>query len=319
VTGAPAPKAKVWFVGAGPGAADLLTLRAARVIAVADVVVWASSLVHADVLAHARPGAEIVDSAALPLEGVRPLYERALAEDLVLARIHSGDPALWGAVQEQRELCDELGLPHETVPGVSAYAAVAALAGRELTVPELAQSVILTRLGGGKTPMPAGEEIADLARHGTTMAVFLSAARSGQLQAELLAGGYPPDTPVVVAYRATWPDGLIVDCTVGTLADTVRARKLWKHTLFLVGPALAACGARSHLYHPGHFHGHRRADRAARAALRSGGGREARGRDKQSGGGREARGRDKQSGGGREARGRDEQSAAGAAPREAKP
>ena len=284
MTGALAPKAKVWFVGAGPGAADLLTLRAARVIGMADVVVWASSLVHADVLSHARPGAEIVDSAALPLEGVRPLYERALAEDLVVARIHSGDPALWGAVQEQRELCDELGLPHETVPGVSAYAAVAALAGRELTVPELAQSVILTRLGGGKTPMPAGEEIADLARHGTTMAVFLSAARSGQLQAELLSGGYPPDTPAVVAYRATWPDGLIVDCTVGTLADTVRARKLWKHTLFLVGPALAARGTRSHLYHPGHFHGHRRADRAARAALLSGGGREARGRDKQSAG-----------------------------------
>ena len=264
-------RAKVWFIGAGPGAADLLTLRAAAVIAAADVVIWASSLVQAEVLEHARPGAQIVDSAALPLEDVRALYERALAEDLVVARIHSGDPALWSAVQEQRELCDELGLPHETIPGVSAYSAVAALAGRELTVPELAQSVILTRLGGGKTPMPAGEEVAELARHGTTMAVFLSAARSGQLQAELLAGGYPPDTPVVVAYRATWPDELIVDCTVGTLADTVRARKLWKHTLFLVGPALAASGTRSHLYHPGHFHSYRRADRAARAVLRTAG------------------------------------------------
>ena len=264
-----ASRPKVWFVGAGPGAADLLTLRAAAAIAASDVVVWASSLVHADVLAHARPGAQIVDSAALPLEDVRALYERALAADLVVARIHSGDPALWGAVQEQRELCDELGLPHETVPGVSAYSAVAALAGRELTIPELAQSVILTRLGGGKTPMPAGEELAGLARHGTTMAIFLSAARSGQLQAELLAGGYPPDTPVVVAYRATWPDELIVECTVGALAETVRARKLWKHTLFLVGPALAAAGTRSHLYHPGHFHGFRRADRQARLGLRA--------------------------------------------------
>ena len=264
-----ASRPKVWFVGAGPGAADLLTLRAAAAIAASDVVVWASSLVHADVLAHARPGAQIVDSAALPLEDVRALYERALATDLVVARIHSGDPALWGAVQEQRELCDELGLPHETVPGVSAYSAVAALAGRELTIPELAQSVILTRLGGGKTPMPAGEELAGLARHGTTMAIFLSAARSGQLQAELLAGGYPPGTPVVVAYRATWPDELIVECTVGTLAETVRARKLWKHTLFLVGPALAAAGTRSHLYHPGHFHGFRRADRQARLGLRA--------------------------------------------------
>jgi precorrin-4/cobalt-precorrin-4 C11-methyltransferase len=333
VTGAaPAPaRAKVWFVGAGPGAADLLTLRAAKVIAAADIVIWASSLVQAEVLDHARPGAQIVDSAALPLEAVRALCERALAEDLVVARIHSGDPALWGAVQEQRELCDRLGLPHETVPGVSAYSAVAALAGRELTVPELAQSVILTRLGGGKTPMPAGEEIAGFARHGTTMAVFLSAARSGQLQAELLDGGYPPDTPVLVAYRATWPDELLVECTVGALAETVRARKLWKHTLFLVGPALAASGTRSHLYHPGHFHSRRRAqpqarrelrtaDAAARGRAQTGGGREARGREELAGGGREARGRDEQAGGGREARGRDEQRAgAGQAEREAGP
>jgi precorrin-4/cobalt-precorrin-4 C11-methyltransferase len=117
--------------------------------------------------------------------------------------------------------------------------------------------------------MPPGEEIAGFARHGATMAVFLSAARSGQLQAELLDGGYPPDTPVLVAYRATWPDELVVDCTVGTLAETVRARKLWKHTLFLVGPALAASGTRSHLYHPGHFHGHRRAQPQARRELRA--------------------------------------------------
>jgi len=274
VTGAGQPatgaahQAKVWFVGAGPGAADLLTLRAAAVIAAADIVIWAASLVHPDVLTHARPGAEVVDSAQLPLEGVRGLYQRALAENLTVARIHSGDPALWGAVQEQRELCDELGLAHETVPGVSAYAAVAAIADRELTVPEVAQSVILTRLGGGKTPMPAGEDLRDLARHGTTMAVFLSAARSGQLQAELLAGGYPADTPVVLAYQATWPDELVVECTVGTLEQTVKARKLWKHTLFLVGPALAAQGTRSRLYHPGHFHGFRRADRQARIALR---------------------------------------------------
>lgn len=260
--------AKVWFVGAGPGAADLLTLRAARVVAEADVIVWAASLVHPDVLEHARPDAEIVDSALLPLEGVRPLYERAVRDGLVVARIHSGDPALWGAVQEQREICDEVGLAHETVPGVSAFSAVAALVDRELTVPEVAQSVILTRLGGGKTPMPEGEEVRELARHGTTMALFLSAARSGQLQEELLDGGYPPATPVVVAYRATWPDELVVTCTVGTLAATVKEHRLWKHTIFLVGAALAAGGTRSHLYHPGHFHGFRKADREARRSLR---------------------------------------------------
>ncbi len=260
--------AKVWFVGAGPGAADLLTLRAARAIAEADVVVWASSLVHDDVLEHVKRGAEVVDSAQLPLEGVRPLYERAVRDGLVVARIHSGDPALWGAVQEQRELCEELGLAHETIPGVSAFSAVAAVVGRELTVPEVAQSVVLTRLGGGKTPMPPGEEVRDFARHGTTMALFLSAARSGQLQEELLDGGYPPETPCVVAYQATWPEELVVCCRLDELEATVKEHRLWKHTLVLVGPALAADGRRSHLYHPGHFHGYRRADRDARRALR---------------------------------------------------
>ncbi|MFR9778098.1 precorrin-4 C(11)-methyltransferase [Micromonospora sp. MS34] len=259
---------KVWFVGAGPGAADLLTLRAARVIAEADVVIWAASLVHADVLVHARADAEIVDSSRLPVEGVLPLYRRAAAQGLTVARIHSGDPALWGAVQEQLDACQALGLAVEIVPGVSSFTAVAARVGRELTIPEVAQSVILTRLEGGRTPMPPRERVRDFARHGTTMALFLSAARSGQAQAELLAGGYPPDTPVVVAYQATWPDELLLRCALGELADTVRAHKLWKHTLFLVGPALAATGTRSHLYHPGHFHTYRRAEPAARAGLR---------------------------------------------------
>ena len=259
---------KLWFIGAGPGAADLLTLRAVRAISCADVVVWAASLVHADVLAHARPGAQLVDSSQLALEGVRPLYERAVREGLVVARIHSGDPGLWGAVQEQRELCDEVGLPYETVPGVSAFSAVAALIERELTVPQVAQSVVLTRLEGGKTPMPSGESVLEFARHGTTMAVFLSAARSGQLAAELSAGGYADDTPCVVAYAATWPDQLVVRCRLADLEAACKEHKLWKHTLILVGPALAGAGARSHLYHPGHFHGFRRAEVAARRALK---------------------------------------------------
>ena len=259
---------KLWFVGAGPGAADLLTLRAVRVIAAADIVVWAASLVHSDVLAHARPGADIVDSAQLSLEGVRPLYERAVRDGLVVARIHSGDPALWGAVQEQRELCEQVGLPYETIPGVSAFSAVAALVERELTIPEVAQSVVLTRLEGGKTPMPPGESVREFARHGTTMAVFLSAARSGQLAAELSAGGLPDDTPCVVAHAATWPEEIVVRCRLADLEAACKEHKLWKHTLILVGPALAGAGTRSHLYHPGHFHGHRRADGAARRALK---------------------------------------------------
>jgi precorrin-4/cobalt-precorrin-4 C11-methyltransferase len=259
---------KVTFIGAGPGAADLITLRGARAIGAADIVIWASSLVQAEILEHAAPGAEIVDSAALPIEGVIPYYERAAAQDLRVARVHSGDPSLWGAIQEQVERADALGLEVEIVPGVSAFSAVAARAGRELTIPQVAQSVILTRLEGGKTPMPPGESIRSFAAHGTTMAVFLSAARSGPLAAELLAGGYPQDTPVIVASRATWPDEELAWCTIGTLEQTVKDRKLWKHTLFLIGPALGAEGTRSHLYHPGHFHGHRRADPAARAVLR---------------------------------------------------
>ncbi|GAB3213976.1 precorrin-4 C(11)-methyltransferase [Marinactinospora endophytica] len=262
---------RVTFIGAGPGAADLLTIRAARAIGAADVVIWAASLVHPDVLEHARPDAEIVDSAKLPMEGVLPYYERALREGLHVVRIHSGDPSLWGAMQEQLERCAELGVATEVVPGVSSFSAVAAIAGRELTVPEVAQSVILTRLGGGKTPMPAGEEVREFARHGTTMALFLSAARSGRLQAELLEGGYPPETPCIVAYRATWPEELVVRCILADLEATVKEHRLWKHTLVLVGPALAAGGTRSHLYHPGHFHEHRRADRAARRALREAG------------------------------------------------
>jgi precorrin-4/cobalt-precorrin-4 C11-methyltransferase len=259
---------KVWFVGAGPGAADLLTLRAARVIGTADVVIWAASLVHPDVLAHAAQDAEIIDSARLTIEDVLPVYRRAAAEGLVVVRIHSGDPSLWGAVQEQLDRCVELGLDVEIVPGVSAFGAAAAAAGRELTIPEVAQSVVLTRLEGGKTPMPPGESVRAFARHGTTMAVFLSAARAGRLQAELLAGGYPEGTPVIVGYRVSWPDERIVRCALGELEATVRRERLWKHTLFLVGPALAAGGTRSHLYHPGHFTTYRRADPEARQVLR---------------------------------------------------
>jgi len=259
----------VLFIGAGPGAPDLITLRGAKAIGRADIVIWAASLVHPGILEHARPGAEVVDSSQLPMEGVVPLYERAAAYYLTVARIHSGDPALWGAVGEQIAQCDRLGLAVEIIPGVSAFSALAAAEHLELTVPEITQSVILTRLEGGKTPMPAGESIRAFAGHGTTMAVFLSAARSGVLQSELLAGGYPQDTPVVIGYQVSWPDELIVWCTVATLAETTKEHKLWKHTLFLVGPGLASHETRSHLYHPGHFHGFRKADPEARLQLKA--------------------------------------------------
>ena len=260
----------VSFVGAGPGAADLITLRAAQRIAEADIVIWAASLVHEDVLQHARPDAVIVNSAEHSMEGITHLYERAAREGLRVARIHSGDPALWGGTQEQHELCTRLGLATEVIPGVSSFTAVAALVQRELTIPEVAQSVVLTRLEGGKTPMPERETVRAFAAVGTTMALFLSAARTKQLQDELLAGAYDEDTPCVVAYAATWPDELVFECRLGDLAAKVKEHKLYKHTMVLVGPALASGGTRSHLYHPGHFHEHRKVEsQEARKALKA--------------------------------------------------
>jgi len=264
-------RGRVSFVGAGPGAADLLTLRGAQRIAAADIVIWAASLVHEDVLRHARCDAVVVNSAEHSVEGITPYYDRAAREGLLVARLHSGDPVLWGAIQEQHELCSRLGLETEVVPGVSSFTAVAALVQRELTIPQVAQSVVLTRLEGGKTPMPPKETVRAFAVHGTTMALFLSAARTRVLQDELLAGGaYDADTPCVVAYAATWPDELVFECRLGDLAEKVREHQLYKHTLVLVGPALAAGGTRSHLYHPGHFHEHRKVeDQDMRRSLRA--------------------------------------------------
>lgn len=251
----------MWFIGAGPGAPDLLTIRAARLLSEADVVVWARSLVDEGVLAHARPDAEIIESTTIPLEGVRELYQRAAAENLDIARVHSGDPSLYGAVMEQIELCEELGLRWEIVPGVSSLGAAAAAIGRELTVPEISQSVILTRRAS-RTPMPEGEEIRSFASHGTTMAIFLSAARPRALQEELLAGGYAPDTPCAVVYKASWPDEVVIECRLRELADRIRGAGFTRQALILVGPGLAAGGTRSHLYSPRFSHMFRKAEPA---------------------------------------------------------
>ena len=260
---------KVWFVGAGPGAADLLTLRAVRVIAAADVVIWAASLVMPEAVAHAHDDAEVLDSSAMTLEQVAAVYDRAAAEGLAVARVHSGDPSLWGAIGEQIEACDARGLAWEIVPGVSSLGAAAAVLGRELTVPEVAQSVILTRLATA-TPMPGNEDLRAFAAHGTTMALFLSAKRGRRLQAELLAGGYAPGTPCAVVYRATWPDQAVWTCRLDALAETLRAAGVVRHTLVLVGPALTAGGTRSHLYAPDFHHASRLPARAGPDHARTG-------------------------------------------------
>lgn len=248
------------FVGAGPGAADLLTLRGAQRLAAADVVVWASSLVPAEVLGHCRDDVAVHDSAGMTLEDVLDLY--AAHPGATIVRLHSGDVSLYSALTEQLAWCAEHGRAFEIVPGVGSLAAAAATAGVELTVPGVAQSTVLTRLGGGRTAtsMPDGETVAAFARHGTTMAVYLSAARPGSLRDELLAG-YPPETPAVVVAKASWPDETVINTTVDGLADALAASGIRTAALVLVGPALGSSGhsdRRSRLYDPAYSHGCRR-------------------------------------------------------------
>ncbi len=245
----------VWFVGAGPGAPDLLTLRAVRALERADVVVWARSLVDEAILAHCRPDAERIASDDRTLEDVVAIYARAATEGLRVARVHSGDPTLYGALHEQLDACRRLGLRVEIVPGVSSLAGAAAALGQELTVPDVSQTLVLTRRAT-RTSMPANEQLRELARHGTTMALFLSVRRPRELQAELLEGGYTPDAPCAVVYRATWPDEVVLRCRLDGLADAIRGARITTQALVLVGPALdaGATPGRSHVYDPGYGH-----------------------------------------------------------------
>ncbi len=251
------------FVGAGPGAPDLITLRGAARLAAADVVVWASSLVPEPLLDHAKPGAEIHDSAIMTLEDVIAVYEAH--GDARIVRLHSGDPAVYGAIQEQIDWCAAHGRDFEIVPGVSSLAAAAAAVRRELTIPAVSQSVVLTRLAGRtRASMPDRESVSAFAAHRATMAVFLSAARPHELQAELLAG-YPPDTPAAIIVRASWPDELVVHTTVAGLRRDLAATKARTTVLVLVGDALAPDAgrqSRSHLYSPAYSHKFRKASTA---------------------------------------------------------
>lgn len=247
------------FVGAGPGAADLLTLRAADRLARAEVVVWASSLVGDELLELTPPGAELHDSAGMTFEDVVGVY--AAHPDAMIVRLHSGDLALYSAVQEQVDWCEAAGRVWEMVPGVGALAAASALVGRVLTVPGVAQSVVTTRLPGRTAAsMPPEETVAAFARHHTTLAVYLSAARPEELQDELLAQGtgYPPDTPAALVVRASWPDERVHVTTVGRLAEVMRTDGARTTAIVLVGPALAGAAQRCHLYDPAYAHAHRR-------------------------------------------------------------
>jgi precorrin-4/cobalt-precorrin-4 C11-methyltransferase len=243
------------FVGAGPGAPDLITLRGAQRLASADVVVWASSLVPEAVLQHCRPGVAVYDSATMTLEDVVGVYARH-PEGTPIVRLHSGDPTIYSAIGEQLDWCLTHERSWEIVPGVSSLSAAAAALGRELTQPGIAQSVVLTRLAGRTwASMPAGESVASFAAHGETMAVFLSAARPEELAAALLApgSGYHDATPAAIVIRATWPDEKIVRTTVGSLARDLQATGETMTVLVLVGDALADGEVqRSRLYAPAH-------------------------------------------------------------------
>jgi precorrin-4/cobalt-precorrin-4 C11-methyltransferase len=247
------------FVGAGPGAPDLITLRGRDRLAAADVVVWASSLVPEALLVHARPEAAIHDSAAMTLEDVLAVYDANPGAAIV--RLHSGDPSVYGAIQEQIDWCVDHGRDFEIVPGVSSLGAAAAAVGRELTLPQVAQSVVLTRLAGRTAAsMPPRESVAAFASHGTTMAVFLSAARPEELQRQLLAppSSYDEDTPAAIVVRASWPDERVVTTTVGRLAVDLEATGARMTALVLVGDALRGAASRSHLYSPTYAHSFRR-------------------------------------------------------------
>ena len=247
------------FVGAGPGADDLITVRGRDRLSRADLVIWASSLVPAALLDHAGATAEVVDSKSMTLEDVLALY--AAHPEAAIVRLHSGDPSIYGALQEQIDWCEANDRPYEIVPGVTSLAAAAATLGRELTIPRVAQSVVMTRLAGRTVAsMPPGESVQAFAAVGATMAVFLSAARPAELQAALLDVGsaYAPDTPAAVVVRVSWPDEEVVRTTVGELADAIVATGATTTVLVIVGPALAAPAARSHLYSPAFAHRYRR-------------------------------------------------------------
>ena len=257
------------FVGAGPGAADLITLRGARRLAEADVVIWAGSLVPDALLDHCRPDAVRHDSKGMTLEDVVAVYEAHAGAAIV--RLHSGDPAVFSAIAEQVAWCVAHDRDFEVVPGVSSMAAAAAAAGCELTVPGLAQSVVLSRLADRTTsslgPHEAGSTggtVAAFAAHGVTMALFLSAGRPDALEAELLdaRSAYDAATPALVAHRVSWPDERIVRTTVGELATTIRSLGITMGAIVLVGDAvgLAAPPRRSHVYATDYAHTYRAVD-----------------------------------------------------------
>lgn len=239
----------VHFVGAGCGAPDLITVRGARLLSEADVIIYAGSLVNPALLDYAKPECEIHDSAYLNLEQVMEIVRRAEAKGKTTVRLHTGDSSIYGAVREQFDALRAMNVEYDVCPGVSAFCGAAASLRAEYTLPDVSQTVIITRMEG-RTPVPEREKIRALASHGSTMVLFLSTGLLEGLQAELMAGGYAPDTPAAIVYKASWPEEKIFRCRVCELAETARANGVSKTALILVGRFLGERYERSKLYDP---------------------------------------------------------------------
>jgi precorrin-4/cobalt-precorrin-4 C11-methyltransferase len=249
---------RVYIIGAGPGDPKLITVRGAELIAACPVVLYTGSLVPAGVIARAQPDATVLDSSGMTLDEIIAVIERARDAGHDVARVHTGDPLVFGSTAEQMRRLDELGIEYEIIPGVSSFTAAAAVLGRELTLPELSQTVILTR-AEGRTPMPAGEKLEDLARHGATLALFLSITLLDEV-VEALTPSYGADCPVAVVHKATCPDQQIVVGTLADIAGKVKAARIKSQSMVLVGRVLTSTDfANSRLYDPDFSHRFRKA------------------------------------------------------------
>ena len=248
----------VHIVGAGCGAADLITLRGKRYLEEADVVIYAGSLVNRELLGFTKAGCEIYDSSKMTLEETAGVIERAEREGKTTVRLHTGDPSLYGAIGEQMREMDRSGIEYDITPGVSSFSGAAAALKTEYTLPDVSQTVIISR-ASGKTAVPEKESLRSLASHRATMVLFLSAGLLGQVSVELKAGGYPPETPAAIVYKASWPDEKIFRCTLSTLEETARANGINRTALITVGDFLTSDFSRSHLYDPSYSTGYREA------------------------------------------------------------
>ena len=244
----------IHFVGAGSGAADLITVRGAKLLGEADVIIYAGSLVNPALLEYAKEGAEIHNSAHMTLEQVIETMKAAEVEGKMTVRLHTGDSSLYGAHREQMDLLDEAGISYDVVPGVSSFCGAAAALNAEYTLPNVSQSVIITRMEG-RTPVPEGEKLRLMASHGCTLVLFLSTSLLDGAVEELLAGGaYTEDTPAAIVYKATWPDQKVWRCTIGTLAETAREAGVKNTALITIGGFLGDAYDRSRLYDPTFTH-----------------------------------------------------------------